>query len=277
MRHVVVLVVSAIASGLWAGASHAESIRIGGTGSAMAAMRVAGDAFQKVQPGATVSIVNNLGSRGGLQALQAGVLDLAVTAGSVPAGGDLVAVELGRTPMVFVTTSPSGRAGVSVPDLVEIYSGRRTTWRDGSRLRVVLRPPGDADIAFLRALSPAMSQAVDAGLKLPGVKLAATDQDAADAIASIPGAVGASTLLLVLSETRAFSLLSIGGVPPGLTAMADGSYPYYRTIRLVTRGEPRGLTGKYVAFLASPAGRQLLNRLGLQVSPALRAGIPDAR
>ena len=162
-------------------------------------------------------------------------------------------------------------------DLVEIYSGRKTAWPDGSRLRVILRPNGDSDTAFLRGLSPAMNRAVDDGFKLPGVKIAATDQDAADALGSIPGAFGVSTLLQVRAEARPLTPVPVGGVAPGLAALANGSYPYAKTLYLVTRGQSTVAVQQYLGFLASPAGHELLTGLGLQVSPGLMAALRGAR
>ena len=278
MTRAIALILSCLAGAAWAGPVGAETIRVGGTGGPLEAMRLAGEAFQKTNPQTNVAIVPGLGSRGGIKALQAGAVDVAVSATPVPAAEPgLMSVELGRTPIIFATASPRPGAGVTTADLVEIYSGRRTTWPDGSRLRVILRPNGDSDTAFLRALSPAMDHAIDDGFKLPGVKIAATDQDAADAIGSIPGAFGVSTLLQVRAEARPLTPLPVSGVAPGLAALANGSYPYAKTLYLVTRAPSSGAVQQYLGFLASPAGRELLTGLGLQVSPGLIAALRGAR
>jgi phosphate transport system substrate-binding protein len=274
MNAAIALMLSCLAGAAWAG----QTVHVGGTGGPLEAMRLAGEAFHKAHPQTDVAIVPGLGSRGGIKALQAGAVDVAVSATTAPAAeAGLVSVELGRTPMIFATASPRPGAGVTTADLVEIYSGRKTVWPDGSRLRVILRPNGDSDTAFLRALSPAMSRAMDDGFKLPGVKIAATDQDAADAIGSIPGAFGASTLLQVRAEARSLAPLPVGGVAPGLAGLANGSYPYAKTFYLVTRAQSTVALQQYLGFLASPAGRELLTGLGLQVSPGLATALRGTR
>jgi phosphate transport system substrate-binding protein len=274
MTRAIALILSCLAGAAWAGPVGAETIRVGGTGGPLEAMRLAGEAFQKTHPQTNVAIVPGLGSRGGIKALQAGAVDVAVTATAAPAAEPgLTWVELGRTPIIFATASARPGVGVTTADLVEIFSGRKTTWPDGSRLRVVLRPNGDSDIAFLRAISPAMDRAIDDGFKLPGVKIAATDQDAADAIGSIPGAVGVSTLLQVRAEARPLTPLPVSGVAPGLAGIANGSYPYAKTLYFVMRAPSAGAVQQYLAFLASPAGRELLAGFGLQVSPSLIAAL----
>jgi phosphate transport system substrate-binding protein len=272
MTRATALILSCLAWAALAAPVHAETIRVAGTGGALEAMRLAGEAFQKTHPETNLAIVPGLGSRGGIKALQAGAADVAVSAPPAPAAEPgLISVELGRTPMIFTTGSPRPGTGVTMADLVEIYSGRKTAWPDGSRLRVILRPNGDSDTAFLRALSPAMNRAIDDGFKVPGVKIAATDQDAANAIGSIPGAFGTSTLLQVRGEARTLAPLPVGGVAPRLAALANGSYPYVKTLYLVTRGQSTVAVRQFMGFLASPAGRELLSGLGLQVSPGLMA------
>jgi phosphate transport system substrate-binding protein len=275
-RAITLILGCCLAGAAWAGPAGAETIRVGGAGAMLEAMRLAGEAFQKTRPQSSVAIVPGLGSRGGIKALQAGAVDVAVSAAPAAEPG-LISMELGRTPVVFAAANPGRGAGVTIADLVEIYSGRKTAWPDGSRLRVILRPNGDSDIAFLRALSPAMNRAIDDGFNLPGVKIAATDQDAANALGSIPGAFGMSTLLQVRAEARPLVLLPMGGVAPGLAALANGSYPYAKTLYLVVRSEVTVAVRQYLDFLAEPAGRKLLTDLGLNLSPGLTAALRSAR
>ena len=85
-----------------------------------------------------------------------------------------------------------------------------------------------------------------------------------------------STLLQVRAEARPLTPLPVSGVAPGLAAIANGSYPYAKTLYLVMRAPSAGAVQQYLAFLASPAGRELLTGLGLQVSPGLIAALRGA-
>ena len=82
-----------------------------------------------------------------------------------------------------------------------------------------------------------------------------------------------STLLQVRAEARPLALLPVGGVAPGLAALANGSYPYAKTLYLVARGDSTVAVQEYLSFLASPAARKLLTGLGLDVSPGLTAAL----
>jgi phosphate transport system substrate-binding protein len=246
----------------------AETIRVGGTGGAMRTMEVLGEAFRKERPDVSVAIVSGLGSRGAKKALAAGALDLGVAAEPVhPADQSqgLVGGELGRTPFVLAVGNQTAVSRLSTAELVDIFAGKRTTWPDGSRLRLVLRPRGDSDIAVLQGMSPQMRQAVDDMLERPGMKVAATDGEAADAIEATPGALGMSTLALLLSEKRALRPLALDGVSPTPRAIADGSYRYYKSFTLVTRGLPTGTLQQFLEFVGSARGQDVLLRLGYWV------------
>jgi phosphate transport system substrate-binding protein len=66
-----------------AAAFGAETIRIGGTGSALGTMRALGEAFRKQYPNMEVVVVPGLGSGGGRKALMGGAPDIARHGGKI--------------------------------------------------------------------------------------------------------------------------------------------------------------------------------------------------
>ena len=111
-------------------------------------------------------------------------------------------------------------------------------------------------------MSPAMSAAVDIALRREGMIVATTDDDAADAIETVPGAFGGTTLSLVLSEKRALRILSLDGIMPSLRTMADRSYPYSKTFFMVTKNNPPAAVRRFIDFVRSPAGSAILAKNG---------------
>ena len=63
----------------------ADAIRIGGTGAAIGTIHLLAEAFKHAHPEHTVKILPSLGTSGGLKALQAGALDIALAARDVNA------------------------------------------------------------------------------------------------------------------------------------------------------------------------------------------------
>lgn len=250
--------------------ARAETIRLGGTGSAMGTMQRLGQAYQKLDPSFTLEVVPNLGSTGGLKALRGGATQLAAI--SRPLKPDELAaglqgVDYGRTPFVLATSKP-GVQGLSLRDVADLYAGRRTQWADGAPVRLVLRPASDGDSAQLAMFSDDVKAALALALGREGMVIGLTDQEAVDAIERLPGALGTASMALLLSERRRAVPLAIDGVEPTLANLASGRYPHAKTMTLVMRPDAAPATRNFVAFVTSEPGRKLLAEMG-HLPPAL--------
>lgn len=261
--HALVVVVACTA---YPHSARAEQIRIGGTGGALATMRILGDAYQKAQPGARIIVVPNLGSSGGIKAVIAGAIEISVSSrplreSETRQGGK--AVEYGRTPFVFATSGKTaGVASLTLRQVVDIYAAKADRWPDGTRIRLVLRPDNDSDSELLKSISRDLRDATEAAAKRPGMLVAITDNDAADSLERLPGSFGTTTLALILSEKRALKTLALDGIEPTVRAVADGSYPYWKPMLLVTGPKPGSAANAFIDFVRSAAGREILARTG---------------
>jgi phosphate transport system substrate-binding protein len=245
--------------------AHADTIRISGTGGAIGTIRFLGEAFRKVHPDIQVDIVPGMGSSGAIKAVLAGRLDIGLC--SRPATDEeraqgAVDTRYARTPFVFGVHRNVKRTGLTLASVVEIYAGKRNRWEDGSRVRLVLRPPTDSDIPTLKQMSPEMNEAVEIALRREGMIVTQTDQDAADAIENTPGAFGAITLALVLSEKRSIRVLALNGITPSAGAIVEGPYPYTKTFCMVTRKNPPAAVRRFLDFVRSPAAAAILAKYG---------------
>jgi phosphate transport system substrate-binding protein len=243
----------------------AETIKIGGTGASLGTLRALANAFKKSHPATDLVLVYGLGSAGAKDALRARAIHVAVTSkpGNRPENmPDATILKYAQTPFIFATSKGNSASGLTTEEVLAIYSGKMTSWPNGRRLRVILRPETDSDTDMLKSISPAMDQAVRTALKRDGMKLAITDQDSADAIESIPGAIGSSTLSLVLSEKRSLKALALNGLAPSPQNIGNGHYPYFKTFYMVAKSPlPEGVR-QFILFVRSTSGREILTRLG---------------
>jgi phosphate transport system substrate-binding protein len=230
----------------------------------METMRILGEAFRKIHPEIRVDILPGMGSSGSVKAVLAGRLDIGLSgrtlSGEERAQG-VVETRYARTPFVFGVNSTLKITGLTLDDVAAIYAGKRD-WEKGKRIRLVLRPTEDTDIPVLKSMSPAMNTAADIALRRKGMIVATTDHDAADAIESVPGAFGGTTLSLVLSEKRALRVISLDGITPSVRTMADRSYPYNKTFFMVTKKNPPVSVRRFIDFVRSPAGSAILLKNG---------------
>ena len=245
-------------------------IVVGGTGAALGAMHVLGNAYTAAVPNTRLRIVPSLGSGGGIKALTAGAIQVAVS--SRPLNDDerargLIERELIRTPFVFAVHEKSPVTQVTLAELAETYAGTRSAWIDGTKIRPILRPATDIDTELLSAMSPALRLAVKSAHQLPGKNVAITDTDTADEIERVSGAVGTSTLLLITSEKRALKALDVDGVAATVANMRSRRYPYQKSIYVVVSGTSSAATKAFAAFIASPAAAPLIAAIGGHQAP----------
>lgn len=238
-------------------------VLLGGTGSGLVPLqRLAETAGLRA-----LSVVPNLGTGGGLKALAAGAIDLAIAARRLSdeeRAKGLIEREVFRTPVVWAVHEGVAQRHITLDELAALYAGRKPSWTAGLPVRLVLRPDSDSDTKFMKAIGPAMADAVTQALARPGVKVATTDSDATEAIERIEGALGVTTLGLVLAERRRLHVLELDGVAPRLETLATQRYPFAKTLTLVTRGSPSGPLADVVQALTARSAAPLLAALGCQ-------------
>lgn len=245
--------------------AQAEEIKIGGTGNALGTALLLGEAFHKEHPHIKVTVQSSLGSSGAIKAVPKGALDIGLT--SRPLTEDecspgAVATEYARSATVLAVSSKSKIESITREQIADIYTGKLASWPDGIPIRPVLRQPGDDNTRQLRALSPAIEQSLSVAEKREGLAFAVTDQEAAGKIETIPGAIGVTTQALILSEARALTALKLDGVEPTVKNGASGAYPIIKTFFFITKPTPSAAVVQFMAFVKSPAGRDILTQTG---------------
>jgi phosphate transport system substrate-binding protein len=243
------------------GAALADGFSIGGTGAALGTMELLAKEFHSKNPDIAITTEPSLGSGGGIRAVLAGVIGLAVTSRPISESErklGAVEIEYARTPFVFAVSAKSVVSAITGHELAEIYSGKMANWADGSPVRIVLRPTNDIDTEMIQKISPDVQRGVVSAQSRRGVRLSVNDQDAADDIEAIPGAVGPTTLALIVSEKRALRALKFNGQKPTAENAASGTYPHFKRLFLVTGAKRLVAVERFMAFVRSPAGRNII-------------------
>jgi phosphate transport system substrate-binding protein len=173
-----------------------------------------------------------------------------------------VATEYARSPLVLAVSTKSPVTSLSVAQLIDIYDGKLVRWPDGQQIRPILRQAGDDNTRQIRQISAALDKALSVAEQRPGMPFATTDQETADKLESIPGALGVTTLGLIKAEDRALRALTLDGVEPTVANAASGKYALAKRLYCVTKPEPNAEVKRFMAFIKSPAGRDILTRTG---------------
>ena len=124
-----------------AGSSAQEAVRIGGTGIGLALAEKVGDALRAADPAIVVTVLPSLGTQGGIKALNAGVIDVAIAARPMKAAEKTTGIHEAvclKTALVFAT-SRRVASGIELARLPEIYADPAPRWPDGEPLKIILR------------------------------------------------------------------------------------------------------------------------------------------
>lgn len=246
------------------------TIRINGSGSCLDLMKPLIQAYEKINHDVRIEMEPPLGSAGAVKALLAGSLDLAVNGRQLKpeeaAKGAARATLYGRTPLAIVAEKECPVTAITTRELEKIYDGTTSRWRNGTAIRLVMRPREDVDTRIMRSLSPGMARAVNAAQARPGMIVAVTDSDAYQTVAKTPGALGAAGLTSILVNRLPLVTLSLNGVRPSPRTVASGAYPLAKEIIFVTRSVPPPAVRKFLDFVHSPQGRALAEKAGVLVT-----------
>lgn len=240
-----------------------DTLRIGGTGAAMATMKRLGDAFSAAT-GTRIDVLPTLGTRGGIHAVADGIIDIGVAGRRLypeEAGMGLKEILVARTPFGFVTSHRNPN-GFKIGEIADIYKADAPRWADGTPILVILRPKADADSALLARLFPGMAAALDRARQRTELPVAGNDQSNADLAERLPGSFTAAALSQVQSEQRRLRFVAIDGVLPTLENYKNGLYPYGRPIFFIIASKPSPTVDRFLAFVRSGEGQRLLRATG---------------
>ncbi len=267
MRTTIAFVISLLTI-TWCGmtfGSERQTLTVGGTGSGMGFMRILGRSYSALHPEITVEVLPSLGTGGGVRGLKAGAIDLAIASRQLTENEKLGVKEynLGESPFVFAVHPATQIDDVTLKQVINIYNGTISTWRDGSRIRRILRPPQDSDWQLLNSLAPDLTKALEIAQKSEGLYLAVTDTDAIAYLERIRGSFGPSTLTMILAEERKVKILSFNGRLPEINGLGQDAYPLTKSYLLLVRGEASPAVSRFVDYIRSKQGQDILGRVGI--------------
>lgn len=245
----------------------AATLKIGGTGAALGTIRILADEFLRRHPEVSVQIPDSLGSGGGIKAVLAGALDIALSSRQLkPKERDAGAnsAHYATTPFVLVTPASNSNPapGLTSEELIAAFSGEPAFWRDGAPIRIILRSEKDSSTRILISAFEGMDAALVKARAIPGIPIAATEQDNMDLAETLPGALTTGSLTVIVAENRSLTPIAIDGVFPSLDNLAAGTYSISKSLYLVTGAKVSRLGLDFIRFVQSTDGAAILRDTG---------------
>jgi phosphate transport system substrate-binding protein len=199
------------------------------------------------------------GSTAGVQAVLNGIADIGMCSRSLnEKESHLQAQVIARDGLAIVVHPTNPLAGLSRDQLRRIFAGALGRWSDvgGAEkpIRLITREEGSGTreaftrlvMGKTRIFRRALTQESNGAVK--------------ELVRHDPCAIGYMSLGLVGDELKA---LAVDGVAPSAAAVMDKTYPLVRPFLFITNGEPGERAGRFIAFVLSPEGQELLKKEGL--------------
>lgn len=247
----------------------ADIIRINGSGSALDMMKPLAAAYQKGNRNVRIVMEKPLGSSGAVKALLAGALDLVISSKPLKPEDLANGARLrpyGKTPLVIIAEKGVPKKNITTKELEDIHTGTSTSWSNGEKIRLIMRPQTDVDSTILSSLSPGMAAAMATARSRPGMIVAITDPEAYATVSRTPGGIGASGLTSIMAEKIRVTPLTLNGITASLKTLANGVYPLAKEISLVTTSKTPLAAHKLISFIMSPQGRAIAEKNGVLVT-----------
>jgi phosphate transport system substrate-binding protein len=246
---------------LAATAASAQTLRLGGTGSALGLLQQVGAEFASASE-IKIDVVSSLGSAGAIRALTDGVIDIAVSARPLKANeaaAGLSQVIMMRTAYVLATSHRNPNA-LNSADLPRIFTVEKATWSDGATIRIILRPRSETDTALLGTLFRDMDAAIETARRRTDVPTAATDQDNVDLAERVPGSLIGTSASQLATEHPNLRVVRLDDVAPTFANFESGAYPFVKKLYVIVRRDGPAEAQRFVAFLRSPPGVKALRK-----------------
>lgn len=243
----------------------AETLVIPGTGSCETILKELAGAFNARHPGQEVVIPPSVGSRGGFRAVLSGQSVLARIA--VPLDKQIDPKLDYRTfandSVVFAVGANVGINSLTVSQLVDIFSGKITNWREvGGQegpVRVIIRDPGDTILKTIQFYFKEFQNIRFA----PDSKIAFYDTETVNLLKKYKNSICMAANSGIHAESS-LKALAVDGIPPSAANLKNGNYRAVITYALIfKKGKLPELAENFVDFISSNEGRAIIENYGL--------------
>jgi phosphate transport system substrate-binding protein len=252
----------------------AETLIIPGSGNPEYVLRELAQAFNSQQKQHQVIIPPTTGTAGALREVTEGTASIGRVGRPLretELSSGLAYHPLGRDPVVFV-----GGAGVSVravtrAQMVDVYTGKLSNWRDlGGKpgpLRVIGREGTDAS---RQAIARDIKAFSDMNFH-ESVKFVHLDTQMIELLDRFPTSIGFLNRSALSAAKTKLVVLALDSVEPNAENLASGRYPLWVEVGLIYKAGQLTEAGReFLKFVDSPTGMRLLRAHGLVPAASAR-------
>jgi phosphate transport system substrate-binding protein len=257
MKKIILMIALAI---FGATAAQAETIKIGGSGSMISLLTQLGKSYVKKHPQDAVEVnQKSLGQPGGIAALNAGAVDIAMSATDLLPDQlklGVKPIEIAMVAGVVAVSSNVTAKELSSQQLCDIYSGKIKNWKQvggaDAPIQPYTRPESDSTKMAFRKGFACMANVKEA----PEIMNLAKSQDMHNALETKPNSIGPVDAIALTMAKGKFKALKIDGKSP--EDHVSGKWPFVLHNNLVLGKNQGDAVKRFLGFIKSPEGQSII-------------------
>ena len=246
----------------------AEQVQLtaAGSGANLGITRLLAAAFTAQNPHILIEVPGSIGTRGAIEAVTEGAISLGLISRPLKEeekAQGLVAQPYARTAIVIGAHPSVKDDTLTAQEVIEIFKGIKTKWQDGNQIVVQAREKSDSGFLVLANALPGFKEAYTESHEAKRWILYYNDQDANQALTSVPFAIGVTDLGMTTTEHLKIKILKLNGIAPAPETIRTGAYPLSRQLSFIYRADALSPEAKaFLDYAASKAGIALLEANG---------------
>ncbi|MGB3223097.1 MAG: substrate-binding domain-containing protein [Desulforhopalus sp.] len=246
--------------------NHPKKLTIAGSGVNLGITRLLAEGFVKNHPDIKIIIPGSIGTKGAIAAIVDGAINLGLVSQPLKEeekAQGIVVLPYAQVAIVIGTHPTVPDQNMTSKDLVEIFKGTKTRWKNGREIIVQAREKSDSGFLVLQKNIPGFREVYLESLKDKRWTLYFTDQDANQALATTPYAFGVTDLGMIATEHLPIKILKLNGIEPSSKNVLNATYPLSRQLSFIYREEnlPEEAR-KFLIFVFSDEGSNILKSNG---------------
>ena len=240
--------------------NEAGNLRIAGGTAHIPVMKIAAARIMTINPRIHISIAGG-GSGLGIKQVGEGLVDIG-NAGRKASGEEIARYGLTLHKWaidgVCVVVNPANPVrSLSQKQIMAIFAGEITNWKDvggsDSRINLYTRDNGSGTRAVF------WKKGLKKGSIAPTANFVVSNGAMKAAVSQDPFAIG---YISIGHLNNSVAAVSFDGIQPSLENVKSGKYPIARGLYSITKGEPTGLAKKFIDYLLTAEGQQIVATKG---------------
>jgi phosphate transport system substrate-binding protein len=237
-----------------------------GSGVNLAITRLLAEAFSKNHPQITINVPGSIGTRGAIKAVSDGAITFGLISRPLKEEEKalgITAEDYARVAIIVGAHPTVPDQGITSQELIDIFQGTKTRWTNGKEIIVQAREKSDSGFLVLENNIPGFKEVYAESHKANRWTLYFTDQDANQALATTPDAIGISDLGMIATDHLRINPLKLDGTAPSPENLLNGTYPLSRNLSFIFKENDLPKEAKqFFNFVFSEAGRGILQANG---------------